>query len=232
MPNFDDLFVVLFEDDETVQVAPRAPVQGMDTEAIRQTGYRPRQFRIRNSVAYGLARYLETIRFPVDVPMSPGEAAMLPAGVVPVPQSEIKDFIPAKLWENLFWGLTSDDIFGERQYQGTLVGFLTESGTFDLRGRQGANQQMAMVKVVVESSPAQLALQGAMRVWSLFLEKVGFTLESQLVDPASGQMLKVRQPDFAVQQVKPTGEPKIVERVGAGRVKAEFDLVVHYTRFI
>lgn len=232
MPNFDDLFVVVDEDFDTVQVRPRAPIQGMDPEAIRQTKYAPRKFRVRTSIAHALALYVERVRFPVDIPVAPGVASLLPAGKVLVPQSEITDFIPAAMYKNLFWGLTSDDFFQDSSYEGTVIGFLAETGNFDLRGRQGANQQVTAVEVTVESAPARTTLDAAMRLWSLFLEKIGFTVESTLVDPASGHALKVRQADLAVQQVKPIDEPRIVERVGAGRTKASFRLMAHYVRFI
>lgn len=232
MPNFDDLFVVIEENEDTIEVRQRAPAQGMDLAAIRRHRLFPRQFRVRASISQALAAYLVSIRFPVDIPLAPGVAANLPANAVPIPVSEIKDFIPAEIYKNVFWGLTSDDLFQDRSYEGSLVGFLSDAGSFDLRGRQGANQQITTVEVVIDSSPARTALDTAMRVWSLFLEPIGFTVESELLDTVTGQRLKVRQPDLAVQRCVPVNEPRILERVGAGRVKAAFSLMVKYTRFI
>ena len=232
MPDFDDLFVVIEENEDTIEVRQRAPVQGMDPAAIQRHRVYPRKFRIRATIAQALAVYMESIQFPVDIPLAPGVAAALPAGSIPIPQTEIHDFIPAKMFENLFWGLTSDDLCHDRKYEGSLGGFLSDAGSFNLRGRQGANQQVTTVEVVVESSPARTALETAMRLWSMFLEPIGFTVESELLDTQTGQRLKVRQPDLAVQRVEPANEPRILERVGSGRVKAAFRLIVKYTRFI
>ena len=232
MPNFDDLFVVIEEDEDTIEVRQRAPAEGMDLKAIQRHRVYPRKFRIRASIAQALAIYMEAIRFPVDIPLAPGVAAALPVGDEPIPYTEISDFIPAEMYKNLFWGLTSDDLFQDRKYEGSLVGFLSDAGSFDLRGRQGANQQVTTVEVVISSSPARTALDTAMRLWSLFLEPVGFTVESELLDTQTGQRLKVRQPDLAVQRCVPANEPRIIERVGSGRAKASFRLMVKYTRFI
>lgn len=231
MPNFDDLFIVIEEDADTVEVRQKAPAEGMNVDAIRRHRLAPKNFRIRASVAQALSNYLVQIQFPVDIPVAPGALLALPNNK-PIPQSEIHDFIPAELYKNTFWGLTSDDLFPDRDYEGSLVGFLSDAGTFDLRGRQGANQQVTTVEVVIDSSPAATALETAMRVWSLFLEPIGFTVASDLLDAQSGKRLKVRQPDLAVQRCVPVNEPRVLERVGAGRVKAAFRLMVKYTRFI
>lgn len=231
MPNFDDLFVVIEEDEETIEVRQRAPAEGMDVDAIKRHRFVPRNFRIRSSIAQALANYLVSIQFPVDTPAPPGALLALPENK-PIPQVEIHDFIPAELYKNTFWGLTSDDLFPDRDYEGSLVGFLSDAGTFDLRGRQGANQQVTTVEVVIDSAPAATALETAMRVWSLFLEPTGFTVVSELLDTQTGKRLKVRQPDLAVQRCVPVNEPRVLERVGAGRVKAAFRLMVKYTRFI
>jgi len=232
MPDFDDLFVVIEENEDTIEVRQRAPAQGMDLAAIRRHRVYPRNFRIRASIAQALAIYMEAIKFPVDIPLAPGVAANLPSGAQPIPVTEIHDFIPAKMYENLFWGLTSDDLFQDRKYEGSLVGFLSDAGSFNLRGRQGANQQVTTVEVIVSSSPARTALDTAMRLWSMFLEPIGFNVESEILDSQTGQRLKVRQPDLAVQRCEPANEPRLLERVGAGRAKASFRLMVKYTRFI
>lgn len=231
-PDFDDLFVVIDEGAETLEVRQRAPAQGMELDAIQRHRVYPKKFRIRATIAQALAVYMEAIKFPVDIPLAPGVIANLPAGKVPVPQVEIHDFIPAKMYENLFWGLTSDDLFQDRDYEGSLIAFLSDAGSFNLRGRQNANQQVTTVECVVESSPARTTLDTAMRLWSMFLEPVGFSVESELLDSQTGQRLKVRQPDLAVQRCEPANEPRITERVGAGRVRASFRLMVKYTRFI
>jgi hypothetical protein len=232
MPNFDDLFVVIEEGADTLEVRQRAPAEGMDIDAIRRHRIYPRQFRIRSTISQALAAYLVAIRFPVDVPIAPGVLANLPAGQAPIPQVEIHDFIPAEIYKNVFWGLTSDDLFQDHAYEGSLVGFLSDAGSFDLRARQDANQQVTTVEVVVDSSPARTALDTAMRVWSLFFTPIGFTVESELLDTQTGQRLKVRQPDLAVQRCVPVNEPRILERVGSGRAKAGFTLMAKYTRFI
>lgn len=230
MPDFDELFVVIEENEDTVEVRQRAPSEGMDVDAIRRHRLAPKKFRLRASVAQALANYLVQIQFPVDIPASPGSLLTLPNNK-PIPQSEIHDFIPAEIYKNVFWGLTSDDLFADRDYEGSLVGFLSDAGTFNLRGRQGANQQVTTVEVVIDSAPAATALETAMRVWSLFLEPIGFTVASNLLDSQTGNRLKVRQPDLAVQRCEPVNEPRVLERVGAGRVKAAFRLMVKYTRF-
>lgn len=188
-------------------------------------------YRERRTIMQGLAEWLCHLRWPVDVPPSDGMRISAPSEI-PQWWDQISAPIPAKLYENVFWGLTTDDLFQDRQYAGTLIGFTTEGSQVDLRGRQGANQQTSLVRVLVESAPLVAAEAAAMRLWGLFLGRIGFTVVSGLIDTRTGARLPVQQPDFAVQDVKPIDEPQVIGATETSRVQFSFRLQTKYTRFL
>lgn len=188
-------------------------------------------YRERSTIMRGLAEWLCSIQWPVDLPPSPGLRVADPAQIAQW-QEQITEPIPAKLYENVFWGLTTDDLFQDRQYAGTLIGFTTEGSQVDLRGKQGANQQTSLVRVLVESAPLIAAEAAATRLWGLFLGRIGFTFSSGLIDSRTGARLPVQQPDFAVQDAKPIDEPQLIGTTDTHRAQFSFRLQTKYTRFL
>lgn len=188
-------------------------------------------YRERRTIMQGLAEWLCALRWAVDVPPSDGQRISAPE-LIPQWWDQISAPIPAKLYENVFWGLTTDDLFQDRQYQGTLIGFTTEGSQVDLRARQGANQQTSLVRVLVESAPLIAAEGAAMRLWGLFLGRIGFTVSSGLIDTRTGARLPVQQADFAVQDVKPIDEPQLIGTTDTQRAQFSFRLQTKYTRFL
>lgn len=193
--------------------------------------YVPEIYRERKTIMQGLAEFVCAIGWPVDVPPSDGERIAAPE-LIPMWWDQLFEPIPAKLYENVFWGLTTDDLFQDREFQGTLVGFTTEGSQVDLRGRPGANQQNSLVRVLVESSPLVAAEAVAMRLWALFLGRIGFTVLSGAIDTKTGVRLTVQQTDFAVQDIKPIDEPQVIGVTDTGRAQLTFRLQTKYTRFL
>lgn len=179
----------------------------------------------------GLAEWICSLRYPVDIPPSEGHRLAAPE-LIPMWWDQLTAPVPAKLYENVFWGLTTDDLFQDREYQGTLIGFSTEGSQVDLRARQGANQQTSLVRVLVESAPLIAAEVAAMRLWALFLGRIGFTVNSGLIDTKTGVRLTVQQADFAVQDIKPIDEPQVIGTTDTQRAQLAFRLQTKYTRFL
>lgn len=190
----------------------------------------PEIHRERKTIMQGLAEFICAIGWPVDVPPSDGQRIAAPE-LIPQWWDQLYAPIPPLLYQNVFWGLTTDDLFQDREFQGTLIGFTTEGSQIDLRGRQGANQQASLVRVLVESAPLIAAESVAMRLWALFLGRIGFTVLSGAIDTKTGARLTVQQTDFSVQDVKPIDEPQVIGVTDTGRAQLTFRLQTKYTRF-
>lgn len=219
------------DDQHKVPTAPRAPATGFTRDARMVYGFRPEEEASdqRMTVMEALARWIVDIGFVMDLPLPQN---LLAANLVtpeqyPIWRASIKPpGIPAKYLENVYWGLTSDEIFQDTKFSGTLVAFISDEVTIDRRVRSNNLHQLAVVRVLVESEPPRYAMDVAMRLWNLFKTKPGFSVFRNALEETSGNRAKIRRPDCEVREAALVDEPRFI-----GPKQSTFRLRVKYARF-
>lgn len=217
----------------------RAPLQGLTDDARMVYQHRPRQHYVREpmSLAEGMARWLDGIGWVIDAPFPQNAIGDIEGqvadGELPLHRLDVKEpGVPAEFMKNVFWGLTFEDLFSESGSVESLIGFSSDGGTVDSRAKSGQGLlQRAIVRVLADSVRPRTAMDVAMRLWHLFRERPGFSIQSTRLNQNNGEQVKVRRPDFSVRQAKLLDEPTFLAIGGEDeRSQVTFRLQVDYVR--
>lgn len=227
-------------DHETRVRRKRAPLQGLSDGARDVYQHRPRENYVREpmTIAEGFARWLDGIGWVIDAPFpiaAIGDdhlSGQVSEEELPLHRLDVAEpGVPAEFMKNVFWGLTFEDLFTEAGSVESLVGFTSDGGTIDVRSRSRSLLQRTIVRVLADSVRPRKAMDVAMRLWDLFRERPGFSIQSTRLNQTTGERVKVRRPDFSVRQAKLLDEPSFLA-VGSGdeRSQVTFRLQVDYVR--
>jgi len=175
----------------------------------------------RITLSQGIALFLEDLEFPIEIPDRLEN---------PCAQYGITDYIVAKINENLFFWLTTDEITNDDNYQKTTVSFLPDGITTSFPGsRLHKSELPGVVRVIVQSTPTMRAMDVAQRLWSLFFADPAFEAHRKKYGE-DGLLLDISEPDLVVHRCFPMEEPYPAEIVQKGRTDATFRLQLHYSR--
>jgi hypothetical protein len=218
----------------------RAPITGLEPDAMLVYGHRPRQNYVREpmTIPEGLARWLDQIGWVIDAPFPKhaigddhlsGERSEdeLPLYRMAVEEPGVR----AEYMKNVIWGLTFADLFQEANSVESLVGFALDGATIDMRSRSKSLNQVSNVRVLVDSVRARMAMDVAMRLWDLLREQPAFSVDSTRLNPMEGGRVKARRPDLTVRRMTVLDEPSYLGTGTASeRSQATFRLQVNYIR--
>lgn len=216
----------------------RAPLAGISDDAKMVYQHRPRQNYVREpmTIAEGLARWLDSIGWVIDAPFPTAalgdDIDQVDADEFPLHRLEINEpGVPAEFMKNVFWGLTFEDLFSESGSAESLIGFSSDGGTVSIKSRDKMLLQRTIVRVLADSVRPRTAMDVAMRLWDLFRERPGFSIQSSRLNEITGGRVKVRRPDFSVRQAKLLDEPTFLAIGEEGeRSQVIFRLQVDYLR--
>ena len=217
----------------------RAPLQGLSRDALNVYQHRPRDNYVREpmSIAEAFAVWLDSIGWVIDAPFPQNAIGdiddQIATGELPLHRLDVKEpGVPAEFMKNVFWGLTFEDLFSESSIAESLIGFTSDGGTIDLRSRDRTLYQRSIVRVLADSLRPRTAMDVAMRLWDLFRERPGFSVQSTRLNQNNGERVQVRRPDFSVRQAKLLDEPTFLAIGAEGeRSQVTFRLMVDYVRF-
>lgn len=228
----------------------RPSVTGLERTAQQVLDIRPREdyFEAPLSLAEGLAYWLDEIGWVIDPPIPEpirqqllAEIALHEQDPVNNPEPNIPSFVKQNVSEpgvkaefnkNVTWGLTFGELAPENDSQLSIVSFVSDGGTYQGRARGNSAFQLALVQVLVDSVRPKIAMDVAMRLFTLFRIRPGFTIHEGRRDPYSGKLRKIRLPVFSVRQALPMAEPTFAQvGVNEERSQVVFRLQVKYLRY-